>query len=367
MPKRDKLDRRTFIQAAGVLALGAGCGGSSDDAEPQFGPAYPPVPLTDGKSAVAIVQRQDADDAVAFAIALAGGIEAIGAGHLVFIKINAVHGATLNKPAIVSEHDMIAAVIAAAKRQAPVHVTVGDRSFYQGATQSVFQTTGIGEAALEAGADEAYAALAPAKAPAEWLLEQPAGYEPTWKDGGGIQVMRKIAEADHLIDLAVCKNHDLCGFSLSMKNFVGAIGDDSRQLMHASGKTPETLSANIAVLNGAFSPMMAIIDARTALINGGPDGVTAQRVQTSPGLVLASRDRVALDAAAAAVLQLELSRTEVDEPDAAYELLTTTAAWSLPQIVSAVERGLGASSADEVELRFDDVADETAIEAFFRP
>ncbi len=115
---------------------------------------------------------------------------------------------------------------------------------------------------------------------------------------GGILAMRKILEADHFIDLPVCKNHRWAAISLSMKNLIGAIGDESRDPIHYTEGDADRISRDIAILNGAFRPLISIVDARAALINGGPEGVGADRVTVNPGLIFASRDRVALDAAA---------------------------------------------------------------------
>src|SRR4029453_17661185 len=110
---------------------------------------------------------------------------------------------------------------------------VGDRSARQvGPSEPVFRATGLTTAMLAAGADEVYPAPRPSEDPSAWVLVKPPRYEETWSGPGGILAMRKIVEADHLIDVPVCKNHRWAAFSLSMKNFIGAIGDDSRDLLH---------------------------------------------------------------------------------------------------------------------------------------
>jgi uncharacterized protein (DUF362 family) len=201
------------------------------------------------------------------------------------------------------------------------------------------------------------------------MLAQPTGYEPTWQSAGGILVMRKIVEADHLINVPACKNHQFALFSLSMKNFMGAIGDSSRGPIHFADTISgnfEPIGRDLAVLAGAFSPMMNVIDATTALINGGPGGDGANAVRTSPGLILASSDRVALDALAVSLIKLELGRTDVSQPDASHDSLVGTAPWMFPQIVEGAALGLGVGSAAEVTLAFEDVPDAAELEAIFR-
>jgi len=324
----------------------------------------------DGRVTVAIVRNNDdLDAAVARAVQLAGGIDAIQPGQSVFIKVNAVSDRALGTPGIRTSNEVIAAVVRLVKARDPGRIIVGDRSARQFNSTTVFQSAGIEEAALAAGADEVYMAPTSSADPEAWMLVQPPGYEAAWQAAGGILVMRRIVESDHLINVPVCKNHRFALFTLSMKNFIGAIGDSSRDPLHFA----ETLSSDfqpigrdIAVLNQPFSPLINVIDATTAVINGGPQGDGADTVRVLPGLILASRDRVALDALAVSLIKLELGRNDVPQPDASHTSLVETGSWQLPQIMEAVSRGLGVGSEAEVQLAFDDVPDAAELEAIFR-
>jgi len=323
-----------------------------------------------GRPVVAIVHRESLDDAVARAVELAGGLDAIQPGQSVFIKLNGVSDRAVGTPGIRTSNEMIAAVIKLVKTRNPGRIIVGDRSARQFPdTAAVFRNAGIEEAALAAGADEVYAAPTPEADPDAWLLLQPESYETSWSAAGGILCMRRIIEADHLINVPTCKNHRYALFSLSMKNFIGAIGDSSRDPLHFGDSIAGSfgpIGRDIAILNVPFQPLLNILDASVALINGGPQGDSADAVRTTPGLVLASRDRVALDAAGVSLIKLHLGRTDVPQPDASHDTLMSTNAWALPQIVEGGMRGLGVSSAADVDLAFDDVADEAEIEALFR-
>jgi uncharacterized protein (DUF362 family) len=222
---------------------------------------------------------------------------------------------------------------------------------------------------MDAGADEVYMAPTSTAEPDAWMMVQPAGYEGTWQGAGGILVMRKIVESDHLINVPACKNHRYALFTMSMKCFIGAIGDSSRDPLHFA----ETISGSfapigrdIAVLNQPFSPLINVVDAQTAIINGGPQGDGADAVSTSPGLILASRDRVALDALGVSLIKLELSRNDVPQPDASHNTLVDTKPWQFPQIMEGGMRGLGVTSEADVELVFEDVPDAAELEAIYR-
>jgi uncharacterized protein (DUF362 family) len=324
----------------------------------------------DGRVTVAVVRsNDDLDAAVARAVQLAGGIDAIQPGQSVFIKVNAVSDRAIGTPGIRTSNEVIAAVVRLVKQRDPGRIIVGDRSAREFDSTEVFQAAGIEQAALAAGADEVYMAPSSSADPEAWMLVQPEGYETAWQAAGGILVMRKIIESDHLINVPVCKNHRFALFTLSMKNFIGAIGDASRDPLHFA----ETFSSNfqpigrdIAVLNLPFSPLINVIDATTAVINGGPQGDGADTVRVLPGLILASRDRVALDALAVSLIKLELGRNDVPQPDASHTSLVETASWQLPQIIEGAARGLGASSEADVQLVFEDVADAAELEAIFR-
>ncbi|MET0385479.1 MAG: DUF362 domain-containing protein [Polyangiales bacterium] len=326
-----------------------------------------------GKVVVAIVAtsaRPSLEEAVARAVELAGGLGAIKPGQTVFIKPNAVSDRMVGTPGIRTSPEVLAAVVRLVKSLNPGRIIVGDRSARQFPDAAgVFERSGLRQAALDAGADEVYAPPSPVEAPDEWVLLQPPSYEGTWGQNGGLLAMKRIIEADHLINVPTVKNHRYALFSLSMKNFMGAIGDSSRDPVHflSSGSSPfDPIGNDIAVLNQMFSPLMNILDGTTALINGGPQGDGSDAVRASPGLIFASGDRVAVDAAAVSLIQLELATATVPEPDAANAILKRDPAWRLPQIVRAIEHGLGVGSADMVQLAFEGVGNSADIEARFR-
>jgi uncharacterized protein (DUF362 family) len=266
--------------------------------------------------------------------------------------------------------EVLAAVVRLVKSKNPGRIVVGDRSARAFPdTALVFETTGLGAAALAAGADEVYAAQSPADAPDEWVLLRPQGYEETWATAGGILALRRILEADHLINVPVCKDHRYALFSMSLKNFIGAIGDSSRDPLHIASSLAgdfTRIGRDIAILNQLFSPLVNVLDATTALINGGPEGSNSDAVRATPGLVLASSDRVALDAAGVSLIKLELGRTAVPLPDAANATLGQSSVWQLPQLAFAVELGLGVAGASAVTLDFDGVSDAAELETIFR-
>ena len=124
----------------------------------------------------------------------------------------------------------------------------------------------------------------------------------------------------------------------------------------------------IAILNQMFHPLMSVLDGWDALISGGPDGgvLGPDGAWTTPRLIFASRDRIALDAAGVSMLKLELSRNTPPANDQAYRhLVGTDGPWSLPQFVHGIERGIGIPGPERARLLFDDVADAAEIARIF--
>ncbi len=151
-----------------------------------------------------------------------------------------------------------------------------------------------------------------------------------------------------MVGTCCLKTHRYGGhFTLSLKNSVGMVakrvpGDEYNYMteLHAS----EHQRLMIAEINRAYQPSLVVLDGVQALTDGGPDTGTL----ASPGIVLAGTDRVAVDSVGIAILRSLGSTPEVSEGSI----------WELEQIRRAVELGLGASSAEQVEIVTPDSASE---------
>lgn len=133
-----------------------------------------------------------------------------------------------------------------------------------------------------------------------------------------------------LINLCILKTHRLADFTLSMKNLMGCIHPRTRVKMHAV-----KLKERIAEFNLGVTPWINIIDGTKGFIEGGPDRGTLHKA----GIVLASKDRVALDATGVRFLQ-ELGS----------ESLKGINPWNHPQIKTAVKLGLGVSNNEDIRI-----------------
>jgi uncharacterized protein (DUF362 family) len=96
----------------------------------------------------------------------------------------------------------------------------------------------------------------------------------------------------------------------------------------------------IAEINAAYSPDLIVLDGVTALVKGGPD--RGELVQSN--VMLASTDRVALDAVGVAILRHFGTTPDVDRGRV----------FEQEQIARAVELGLGARGPEEIDIVTDD-------------
>jgi uncharacterized protein (DUF362 family) len=146
--------------------------------------------------------------------------------------------------------------------------------------------SGIQEAANQAGGkvlftDEHRLKKVPLKG--EWLKE--------W------EVFQDFLEADKLINVPIAKVHSLCRLTLSMKNWLGAIGGARNQLH-------QKLDQGIVDLQAFFKPSLTVLDAYRILVRNGPQGGRPSDTQLTK-TVVAGVDAVAVDALGASFFDIK--------------------------------------------------------------
>jgi uncharacterized protein (DUF362 family) len=227
---------------------------------------------------------EDIDPAALTTAALAaiGGIERfVKAGYDVIIKPNICtdyhpyeYGATTN-PLVVAA--LVRLCLGAGARR----VRVMDNPF-GGSAESGYAMSGIADAVAEAGG--------------EMEVMNPNKYQataiPEGRDVSQVDIYPDILAADCLIDVPICKNHNLVGATLGCKNLLGVIKNPSR--MHAN------LAQRIADLVSLVRPTLTVVDAIRVLMVNGPTGGRLQDVRLA-NTVIASHDIVAADSYAATV------------------------------------------------------------------
>jgi uncharacterized protein (DUF362 family) len=156
----------------------------------------------------------------------------------------------------------------------------------------------------------------------------------------GFLFPRVVQNADVVVQTCCLKTHRFGGhFTMSLKNSVGMVAKydpaDGYNYMSELHSSPDQRRM-IAEINAAYKPALVLLDGITAFVSGGPDqGKTAQA-----GVLLAGRDRIAIDAAGVAVLRHLGTTAEVSQG----------AVFGLAQIARAVQLGLGVASAQAMRL-----------------
>jgi uncharacterized protein (DUF362 family) len=202
-----------------------------------------------------------------------------------------------------------------------------------GATRTVLERTGVFRMGKELGFD---VIVSDELGNEGWLKHTGAGFH--WQQG--FWLARPFAGADRVVHTCCLKTHRFGGhFTLSLKNAVGAVAKrvpgiphDFMHELHASPFQREM----IAEISTALRCDLALMDATEGFSHGGPDRGTLIR----PGVMLASRDRVALDAAGVALLRSYGTTPEVGRGPV----------FGLAQIARAASLGIGVSSAGDIEL-----------------
>ncbi|MGB3788111.1 MAG: DUF362 domain-containing protein [Phormidesmis sp.] len=156
----------------------------------------------------------------------------------------------------------------------------------------------------------------------------------------GFAIAKPVLDADMIVNVCCLKTHRFGGhFTLSLKNTIGMVartvpgdGHDYMRELHRSNNQ----RLMIAEVNTAYRPALILIDGVDAFVGGGPE----QGDRVRAGVMLAGTDRIAIDAVGIAILRMLGTTREV----------SSGSIWSQAQIRRAADLGLGAASAEQIEL-----------------
>lgn len=232
--------------------------------------------------------------------------------------------------------DVLATLVRALQAMGAERITVGDRSG-MGDTRAVMQRKDVFRMAGELGFEAVVFDDLDAEA---WEGIELAGSH--WQRG--FAMARPVRDADGIVQTCCLKTHRFGGhFTLSLKNSVGLVakrvpGEGYDYMRELHGSPHQRLM--IAEINAAYQPDLILLDGVQALVDGGPD----RGKQVDAEVILAGRDRIAIDAVGVAILRhfgttAAVSRGSVFEQE---------------QIARAVELGLGVGSPDQIEFVTDD-------------
>ncbi|MDR1726993.1 MAG: DUF362 domain-containing protein [Acidobacteriota bacterium] len=349
-----RLTRRAFgrLSSLGGLAL---LGDAPEADAPDIPPAGGGAGAPPEGAGVRVAVIGGAERGTGFARALAL-LEGDGAGALDFsggdVYLKASYGSPAPPPAT-THPDALRAVVGLLRARGAEGITLVERSG-MGRTREVMGRLGALEV-LES-LSVAFLPLDELDASRWRFAELPGSHWP-----GGIAFPDFLIQDCRVVQLCSPRTHRFGGgFSASLKNSIGLIakrvgardatgqdiqgrgvdaapshGRNFMQDLHASPAQGQM----IAEANQVYSPGVVFLDATEVFVAGGPEKGEVAR----PGVIAASRDRVALDAVAFSVLQYAGAR--IGGADGVFEQ---------PQIKRAAELRLGARAPEGVAVMSDD-------------
>lgn len=156
----------------------------------------------------------------------------------------------------------------------------------------------------------------------------------------GFYMAKVFLDADKIVQTCCLKTHRFGGhFTLSLKNSVGLVAKkvpggmyDYMWELHGSPFQRQM----IAEINNHYKLDLVLMDGIKAFVTGGPE----KGMVVEPDLLLASQDRVAIDAVGVAILKMYGAKGKVGEADV----------FEQDQLKRAAELGFGVKSADQIQL-----------------
>ncbi len=263
-------------------------------------------------TAVSIVKGAIASEAVRNAVDMIGGIKKIvKKGDKVFIKPNLVAPLTKESGAI-TDPEITRAVIQLVREAGASQIRVGDAPFFFYKSRRAFEVTGTEKVVEEEGAEVVY-------------LDEDEYLEiesPKAKLMNTIKMPKTLLDCDKFITVPKLKTHSMCRVSLAIKNQIGLLSPEEKQIYHRTDIHQKVVDVTLAA-----TPDLAIIDGLVALEGQGPTYGNA----VDTGIIIAGTDMVSVDAVASSIMGFEPQE--------------------IPHIRLAALQGLGEMDLNKIELK----------------
>lgn len=319
-----KFSRRRFIALIGAIGAGAALSGAY--ATISLRRSLPPRPV-EGKAKVYLIAAKDRRE----------GVKRL----MEQFPINEYRGETVAlkanfnsaDPFPASTHiETLRAVVEELKEADVAKIDLAERSG-MGRTRKVLEVKGVFALSKKLGFK---VTVLDEIDKTEWLRVPADGTH--WLNG--FPIAKTFLNSDRVIQICCLKTHRFGGhFTMSLKNSVGIVakrlpGDIYDYMVELHSSPFQRLM--IAEINRFYNVDLVLMDAMKAFVKGGPE----RGEVVEPNLMLASKDRVAIDAVGVAILRLFGSTKEVMEGRI----------FELEQIKRAAELGVGVNAPGKIEL-----------------
>ena len=290
--KGNDIDRRDFLKhtGAGVVSAAAFAGGAGllydrenrprEDVGVGMVRNYS-VPDDSRYPEVVQVNGADPEQTLRRAVDLMGGVSRfIERGDRVAIKPN-IGWDRVPKHAANTNPNLVASMVALCLEAGAGEVIVTDASCND--ANRAYHRSGIGQLAYNAGA--------------QVLLPREDRFREMLLEGKLLKkwpVYTPLIFADKVINMAICKHHNLTQMTGVMKNWYGILGGQ-RNLLH------QDIHTSIFDLANFMRPTLTILDAFRVLVRNGPQGGSFSDTEVRNQLVVGT-DQVAVDGISARIL-----------------------------------------------------------------
>jgi uncharacterized protein (DUF362 family) len=228
--------------------------------------------------------------------------------------------------------DTLRAIVQTLKKAGASGITLAERSG-MGDTEQVLEQMGVLALSRELGFSTV---VLDDVSKEDWLKVEKA--KTHWLRG--FYMAKVFHDADKVVQTCCLKTHRFGGhFTLSLKNSVGLVAKkvpggryDYMWELHGSPFQRQM----IAEINNNYNLDFVLMDGIKAFVTGGPEKGTL----VEPNLLLASKDRIAIDAVGVAVLKMYGAKGKVGEANV----------FDQDQLRRAAELDFGAKSANEIKL-----------------
>jgi uncharacterized protein (DUF362 family) len=203
-----------------------------------------------------------------------GGISRfVSKGDIVVVKPN-IGWDRVPKQAANTDPDLVYSVVETCYQAGAKKVKVFDKSCDD--PRRCYVRSGIADSARKAGAEVKFVDERNFK-----QVEMKGAVLDKWP------VYSEVLDCDKLINVPVAKHHNMSRLTMSIKNWMGVIGDPR-------GKLHQQMDLSLADLASFFKPTLTVLDATRILVANGPQGGNLKDVRTLDTLVVGT-DQVAID------------------------------------------------------------------------
>lgn len=239
-------------------------------------------------------------------------------GMKVLLKLNLLSSSQPPERAVNTHPIMVSALVRIFQKDFGCDVFIGDSSgsVKNASTFNAFRITRINEIAEETGAKIVNFDKD------EYIDVHNKDYEVIDK----FRIARTLRTVDFIVSVPKLKTHGLTQYTGAIKNMLGSIPGNGKKNVHLIAPKPTVFAKALVDIYHMVPSDLTIMDAIVGMEGNGPNAGKPKKV----GLILASQDSVAIDAAASSIIGFE--------------------PMAIPTIRFAHQRGLGVGTLDTINV-----------------